>query len=129
MNALSGYIELEMGGELIPFKFGTNAWALFCEGRKIDFNQIVETGVFGKFKDGEMVTSPDIIALRDLYYAAHVSAMRSKGLPQKLNLNSFGDLLDDTKGAILKLQEVMLTSKIMGYTFTELSGEGEPGNF
>jgi hypothetical protein len=129
MNALSGYIELEMGGELIPFKFGTNCWALFCENRKIDFNKIKESGVFGKWEDKVMTEPPDLFAMRDLFYAAHVAAMRSKGLPAKINADQFGDLLDETKGAVFKLQEVMLQSKIMGYSFTELSQEGEQGNF
>lgn len=129
MNALSGYKELEMGGELIPFKFGTNCWALFCESRKIEFHQIVDTGIFGKIEGGKMVSGPDIFALRDLFYFAHVAAMRSKGLPVKVNVEGFGDLLDETKGAVLTLQEVMLQAKIMGYTFTELSEEGKSENF
>ncbi len=55
MNTLSGYIELDLG-EPVPFKFGTNAYALFCEKRKIEFHQMPETGVFGS----------NIVALREL---------------------------------------------------------------
>jgi hypothetical protein len=115
MNALSGYVEIEMGGEILPFKFGTNCWALFCEMHHIEFGQIAESGIF----------SSNFLALRDLYYSAHVTALRSKGETAKINLERFSDLLDETKGANEKLQEAMLTSKIMGYTFTELAERGK----
>lgn len=128
MNALSGYIELDMSGELVAFKFGTNAYALFCEKRKIEFHQIIDTGVFGKFKGDKMIAGPDLVALRDLFYAAHVAACRSADKPPK-RLETIGDLLDETKGAMEKLQEVVLSSKIMGYTFAELAGEGKTENF
>jgi hypothetical protein len=113
MNALSGYCELSMAGEVIPFKFGTNCWALFCEDRKIEFSDIATSGAF----------SGDFVALRDLFYAAHKAAMRSKGEQVKLTLEAFGDLLDEETGAIQKLQDTMLTAKIMGFTFKELAGE------
>ena len=124
MNALSGYIELEMAGQVLPFKFGSNAWALFCEMHKIEFSQIGTSGVFGKV-DGDNISAPDIIALRDLFFCAYQAAMRSRGELVNLNVDSFGDMLDETKGAVLKLQEVMLTAKIMGYTFTEMAGESK----
>jgi hypothetical protein len=108
MNQLSGYIEIEMGGEILPFKFGTNCWALFCEMQKIEFSEISK------------VFDNNFIALRDLFYCAHIAAIRSKGETVKLNKESFGDLLDETEGALPKLQEVMVTAKIMGYTLTEL---------
>ena len=128
MNQLSGYVEIEMGGESLPFKFGTNCWALFCERRKIDFYQIESTGVFGEVKDGVIVKMPDFFALRDLYYSAHVSASRSKGVQPKA-IEVFSDLLDETEGAIVKLQEAMLTAKVMGFSITSLAREGKDANF
>lgn len=115
MNALSGYCELNMAGEIVPFKFGTNCWALFCESRKIEFSDIATSGAF----------SGDFVALRDLFYAAHVAAMRSKGEQTKLTLEAFGDLLDETTGAIQQLQDTMLTAKIMGFTFKELTEDSK----
>jgi len=116
MNTLSGYTEVDLVGQMIPFKFGTNAWALFCEMRKIEFGKIVESGVFNN----------DFIALRDLFYCAHQAACRTKGEQTKVNLYEFGDLLDETKGVMTKLEEVMLQSKILGYTLSELAEEGKP---
>jgi hypothetical protein len=125
MNALSGYIELPMGEEVLAFKFGTNAWALFCEMKGIEFGEIGNSGVFGTIKDGEVIKSPDILSLRDLYYCAHVAAMRSKGLQPKVNIDAFGDLMDETSGAVLDLQKAMLTAKMMGFTLNELAEEGK----
>jgi len=115
MNTLSGYIELNFGvlSEPVPFKFGTNAYALFCEKRKIEFHQIPETGVFGS----------NIVALRELYYCAHVSAMRSAG-KEPLNIERLTDLLDEygDKGLV----DAMLQSRILGFTLKELAqGGGE----
>lgn len=120
MNQLSGYCEIEMGGEVLPFKFGTNCWALFCEMRKIEFSDIAESGVFRR----------NPVALRDLYYCAYKAAIRAKGEVIKLNLEAFGDLLDETAGATDTLQDTFLTAKLMGYTFTELAKktEGEKKN-
>lgn len=128
MNTLSGYTEVDLNGELIPFKFGTNAWALFCEKRKIEFYQIAESGVFGKI-EGDKVLSPDVFALIELFYFAYVSAIRAKKETVKLNIEQFTELVDETPGVMVKLQEVMLQAKIMGYTFIELAREGEKGNF
>lgn len=114
MNQLSGYIELEMGGEILPFKFGTNCWALFCEMRKLEFADIATSGVFNS----------DLSSLRDLFYCAHKAALRSKGEVVKLNLEAFGDLLDETTGATQTLQETMFTAKMLGFTFDELAEKG-----
>src|SRR5574343_1732341 len=101
MNALSGYIELDMGGQILPFKFGTNAWALFCEMRSIEFSDIAESGVF----------KSDFAVLRDLFYCAHKAALRSRNEVVNLNVEGFGDLLDETEGALKKLTDTMITAK------------------
>lgn len=111
MNQLSGYTEIELNGEVFPFKFGTNCWALFCEMRKIEFSDV-----------GNIST--DFLALRDLFYCAHTAAMRSKGESPKVNIDAFGDLLDETPGIVQKLNETMLTAKIMGFSFSELAEAG-----
>jgi hypothetical protein len=134
MNTLSGYIELELAGEVLPFKFGTNAWSLFCEKRSIEFSQIFTSGVFGKVSkdDKDVLTftaEPDIFALQELFYFSYVSAVRMKKESVKFNFEEFSAMMDELPGAMVKLQKVMLESKILGYSFTELAQEGEKVNF
>ena len=117
MNTLSGYIEVDFGGERLPFQFGSNAYALFCEKHKIEFWQIASSGIFGK-EDG---TPPDIFKLRELFYFAHVSAMRSRGEPVMVNEYRFGDLLVNTEGAIGQLQTAVVNAKMLGFSLAELA--------
>lgn len=113
MNALSGYCEIKMGDDTLPFKFGTNSWALFCEMHKLEFSD-VETSLSGNF-----------IALRDFFYCAYKAAVRANGDLVKYNVDKFGDMLDETEGAVEQLHNTMLTAKIMGFTFGELIEKGE----
>jgi hypothetical protein len=135
MNPLSGYIELDLNGEILPFKFGTNAWSLFCEKHSLEFHQIASSGVFGKVtgKDEsgkDIISAPDVFALADLYYFAYVSAIRAKKEIQKINFEQFIELLDETPGAMVELQKVMLQAKVLGYTLFELAAtEGKAENF
>lgn len=126
MNTLSGYTELELGGELVPFKFGANAFALFCADRKIELYQIAETNIFGQYDNGVTVKAPDMFALADLFYYAHVTACRI-GKKQPIIKELFIELLNETDGAYVKLQETLMESKIMGFSF--LGGEDKQGNF
>ena len=116
MNTLSGYIEIDFGGERLPFQFGSNAYALFCEKYKIEFWQIASSGIFG-----DKETPPDIFKLRELFYFAHVSAMRSKGESAMVNEFRFGDLLDNTEGAIGQLQTAVVNAKMLGFSLAELA--------
>ena len=116
MNTLSGYIEIDFSGERLPFQFGSNAYALFCEKYKIEFWQIAESGIFGS--EGK---PPDIFKLRELFYFAHVSAMRSRGEPVMVNEYRFGDLLDNTEGAIGQLQTAVVNAKMLGFSLAELA--------
>ena len=116
MNTFSGYIEIDFSGERLPFMFGSNAYALFCEKHKIEFWQIAESGIFGS--EGK---PPDIFKLRELFYFAHVSAMRSKGENPMVNEFRFGDLLDNTEGAIPQLQTAVINAKMLGFSLAELS--------
>jgi hypothetical protein len=129
MNPLSGYTEIELNGETLPFKFGTNAWALFCEKRKLEFSDIFKSGIFGKFEGDEYNPSPDIFALQELYYYAYVTACRMKKDAVKYNYEEFSAFMDETPGAMVALQKVLLESRVLGYTFTQLAEEGGKGNF
>ena len=120
MNTLSGYIEVDFGGEHLPFMFGSNAYALFCEKYKIEFWQIAESGIFGS--EGK---PPDIFKLRELFYFAHVSAMRSRDESPMVNEFRFGDLLDNTEGAISQLQGAVVNAKMLGFTLVELAKGNE----
>jgi hypothetical protein len=122
MNAFSGYIELTIEGEQIPFKFGSNAYGLFCEMHGLEFWEIGSSGVFGEVDDkGKIIKPPDMNKLRDLYFCAHQAAMRSKGQSEKLNAYQIGDLLDDNEDINLKLQETIIKSKIFGVTIDDLA--------
>ena len=116
MNTLSGYIEVDFGGERLPFQFGSNAYALFCEKYKIEFWQIATSGIFG-----DKETPTDIFKLRELFYFAHVSAMRSRGEQAMVNEYRFGDLLDNTEGAIGQLQTAVVNAKMLGFSLAELA--------
>ena len=116
MNPMSGYIELKMGDTTLPFKFGSNAYGLFCAMHGLEFWQLSESGVFGRTDDkGELISIPDFGKLRDLFFCAHQSAMRSKGESEMINLYAFGDLLDETEGAVTRLQEAMMSARMMGF--------------
>lgn len=127
MNTQSGYIEIDINGDVLPFKFGTNSWALFCEMHNIELYQIGESGILGKYVDGKMVAPPDVIKLRDLFHCAYVAACRSKSVTPKYNLYQFGDILDENKDMNGKLQTTMVRSKMFGIN---LSSEGaDDANF
>lgn len=120
MNTLSGYIEIDFGSERLPFQFGSNAYALFCEKYKIEFWQIADSGIFGN--EGK---PPDIFKLRELFYFAHVSAMRSRGEQAMVNEFRFGDLLDNTEGAVAELQTAVVNAKMLGFSLVELAKGNE----
>jgi len=114
MNQLSGYIEV--GG--IPFKFGTNSWALFCDKKGVDLDQLKETGLFGTYEGDKVVKSPSPFVMREYFYCAYVSAMRAKGL-EPLNEYAFNDVLDDVPNALDHLSGAMARGKVMGYDLGE----------
>lgn len=124
MNQLSGYTEIEWGGNTYPFKFGTNAWALFCQSRGIEIGEVSTTGIFGEWEGDKMKKAPNMLAILDLAYCAYVSAMRIKSEKPVIK-EELIDILDEVPDAIAVLQETMLRGKLLGFTF---SGEGEKGN-
>ena len=124
MNGLRGFIEIEWSGKTYPFRFNTNAWALFCEARGIEFGQITDTGVFGFWKGKEMVEPPRVLVLLDVFYAAHVSACRAKDV-KPVTKEEIIDLVDEVPDFMERLQTAMLKGKLLGVAFTE---EGETAN-
>jgi len=126
MNTFSGYIEVDFSGERLPFKFGSNAYGLFCEMHKIEFWQIADSGIFGQVDDnGVLITPPDYTKLRDLFWCAHVAAMRSQGKTEMVNIYRFGDLLDETEGVVSKLQDAVINAKMLGFKLSELAKGNE----
>lgn len=123
MTEFSGYIEVDLGlPEPVPFKFGSNAYGLFCIMHSLEFWQLSESGIFGKTdEDGKLIEAPDWTKLRDLFFCAHQAAMRSKGKSEMINLFKFGDILDETEGLIEKLQGAVVKAKMMGFTLEELA--------
>jgi len=116
MNTFSGYIEIEVDGRKMPFKFGSNAYALFCQMRGIEFWQLAESGVFGRIdEEGKIVQLPDFGALRDLFFCAHQAAMRSKGESEMVNTYQLGDILDEYPEVVIQLQTAMINAKLMGF--------------
>jgi len=122
MNTLSGYVEVTIAGEVLPFKFGTNAWALFCEMHKIELFQIAESGILGKVDEQGNISSPDLSKLRDIFYCGYQSACRSQRKEVKYNLFEFGDMLDESFDAVKELQKAMLTAKVMGFSLIQETG-------
>lgn len=122
MNNFSGYTEIEVEGRILPFKFGTNAYALFCQMREIEFWQLAETGVFGKVDDkGNVLQAPEFTALRDLFFSAHQAAMRSKGQKEMVNEYQLGDLIDEYPEIIEQLSKTLSQAKLMGFNASKLS--------
>lgn len=124
MNELSGYGVFEVAGEQVPFKFGVNAYSLFCKSRGIDLGEIGETGLYGTFKGEEMIKAPDMTATIELAYFAYVTARRMKGGEPEHTLTEFTEMVGDTKDVLSQFQNLMLTSRILGYTFPELAEKG-----
>ena len=108
MNELSGYGEVKLGDKVLPLKFGTNAYYLFCKHRTIDLSQL-----------GEAFTDP--FALIELSYFAYVSAMRIKGKPTDVGMDEFIELVGDNKDVLPEFEKLIMSSKIWGFTMTELA--------
>ena len=108
MNDLSGYGELTLRGEVMPFKFGTNAYRLFCKHRSIELGDIGEA-----FKDP--------FAILELAFFAHQTAVRMNGGVPKLDLDTFVDMVGDEQGALSEFERLIVASKMWGYTVNELA--------
>lgn len=108
MNEASGYGEIKLGDKTLPFKFGTNAYYLFCKHRGIELSQLGEA--FG-----------DPFAIIELAYFAHVSAQRIKGKQTDVNIDEFIELVGDNKDMLPEFEKLIMSSKMWGFTMTELA--------
>lgn len=108
MNDLSGYGELTLRGKLMPFKFGTNAYRLFCRHRGIDLGDIGEA-----FKDP--------FAILELAFFAYQTAVRMNGDTPHTDLDTFIDMVGDEQGVLSEFEKLIIASKMWGYTVNELA--------
>lgn len=122
MNELSGYGEFELAGRLLPFKFGANATALLCKHRGIELDQFTDLNLFGVYDNEQLVKSPDLIANVELAYFAYVTAKRIKGEQPDINIELFTEMFHETEGIIFKFQDLMVHSKMLGFSLVDLGG-------
>lgn len=110
MNTHSGYGEIEVGGELLHFKFGLNAYQLFCQHRKISLPEL-----------GEALSGTDTIAVLELAYFAYVTEAHMRKEQPELNITQFIEAVNDqdTMEVLAKINEIMTTSKFLGKTVEE----------
>ena len=101
MNDLSGYGEIKIGDKTLPFKFGTNAYRLFCQNRGIDL-----PGMATAFKDP--------FALLELAYFAYVSAVRINGGVTDVGLDAFIELVGDNDDIVPEFEKLIESSKMWG---------------
>ena len=111
MNDYSGYGEVKLGDRVLPFKFGTNATALFCKAHNIDL-----------FEIGSIMTGP--LAILEYAYYAYVTAQRINRQTVDVTIDEFMNLVDDNKDAITLFDNLIMSSKILGFTIEELVKEG-----
>lgn len=124
-NDLSGYDEIVIGGKNlpfklgkiggipIPFKFGSNAYRLFCQHRNIEFYQM-----------GPLFEI-DPFAMMELSYFAHVTAMRMKDEPTFLGLDSFVELVGDNKDIMKKLDDLLGKANVLGIPISDMVKEAK----
>ncbi|HQK52841.1 MAG TPA: hypothetical protein PLA73_01245 [Sedimentibacter sp.] len=119
MNELSGYKELKVGEKIFSLKFGTNATALFCIARGVDLNEIASTGIYGKWEGDKMISPPDVYAILQLAWFAHVTACKIKGEETSVgSMEEFIEYINEYEGVLDKIVEAMQTSKFLGKKIT-----------
>lgn len=101
MNDLSGYGEIKIGENTLPFKFGTNAYRLLCQHRGVELHQL-----------GEVFSDP--FALIELAYFAYVTAVRMAGSVTTYGLDSFVEIVGDNADIIPEFEKLITTSKMWG---------------
>jgi len=83
------FLELNIGGKKRPFKFGTNATALFCEERKCTLNDFMILGT--KLQKKEITGSE----IRDLLWAGLICGAKSKKKDVDFTSFDVGDWMDE----------------------------------
>jgi len=110
MNSKSGYATVNGVG----FKFGMNAFLIFCEAQGIEFSKL------GDALDEKKI---DLLVMRNLYWSAAAAHARSTGKPEPTP-HEIGDLLDEISEEDFEaLNEALNGAKIMGKTMRELAKE------
>ena len=115
MNNYSGYGEITVGDTLFKFKFGLNAYQLFCTHRGISLGDI-----------GSALS--ETMAVLELAYFAHVTEVRMRDKQPYMNLTQFMEAVNetDTLEFLKQAHEIMATSKFLGKTVEEWAGEKKP---
>ena len=103
MNRLSGYCEVELGGEKRAFKFGMNAFALACEISKQSLDEFLAS------------MGTNALSIRYLIWAGASANCRSQGIDEDFNLYNVGDWLDEISSENLAvLMDTIAKSQILG---------------
>lgn len=92
---------MQIGDKTLPFKFGLNAYQLFCSYFDIELHQMPE-----KLKDP--------FALVVLAYFAHVSNERINGRQSDISIDWFIEACGDTAGILDDIQKLIVKSKYWG---------------
>jgi len=119
MNGASGYGEVKLGqheilfglkkvgGTLIPLKFGTNTYRLLCEAKGLEFYQM----------EGYLKGNP--FAMLELSYFAYVTAMRLRGEPTEIGLDTFIELAGDDAEFIKEVSKIMESARVWGQSTSD----------
>lgn len=100
-------------------KFGVNASALFCLARGVDLSQIADTGLYGKYEGEKMISPPDVYALLQLAWFAHVTACKIGGRDTEVaSMEEFIELCNEEEGTMEEITRAMLESKFLGRKIT-----------
>ena len=109
---MSGYGEIKIGEELFKFKFGLNAYQMFCEHRGITLGQIGET-------------LSETMALFELSYFAHVTEVRMRGKEPYCNIYQFIEMVNEAEPMtfLKQVSDIIATAKFLGKTVDEWSDD------
>ena len=109
---MSGYGEINIQDQVFKFKFGLNAYQLFCTHKGILLSEIADA-------------LGDTVSIIELAYFAHVTEARMHDKQPLMNLTQFIETINDTNTVefIGKINEVMASSKFLGKTVEEWAGE------
>ena len=109
MDKLSGYIEVELGGELRPLKFGMGAWKLIAEERGKPLEEL-----FSGLDDFEFISMVTFAGLKFAALADYTD------LPAPKNVYVVYDWLNDAPPEIYKqIGKAFADSKIVGQTMRD----------
>lgn len=109
MNQLSGFCNLKVNGHLAGFRFGQNAFFLFCKMHGVELTQI-----------DKAMAKPE--GMRDIVYCANKAYCLSNSQdPDFDNEMQCGDWLDDQEPETMQvLTETMLNARIAGIKLSDV---------